>query len=202
MLPSRIFAWSPPCNEGNAPRAGSGLPPRQASPTSDVRTVSVRKGFLKTRQDQTGQIGKYLNDASDSFWQHISFANNQAFLSAFARYLSCDFLHKYDGTSQEHAVRCRAPGPAGLARLRAALLSKIDLRWSWTVFSETNMCRATSRVPAPPARWCSSSVSRALSPHARANTDTRSPAVEGSMLPRRRDPPVPGRRPPAGPRGA
>ena len=44
------------------------------------------------------------------------------------------------------------------------------------------MCRATSRVPAPPARWCSNSVLRGLSPHARANTETRSPAVEGSML--------------------
>ena len=94
--------------------------------------------------------------------------------------------HVISCTNRRHQPGTRGQVPSARAsrarRLRAALLSKIDLRWSWTVFSETNMCRATSRVPAPPARWCSNSVSRGLSPHARANTDTRSPAVEGSML--------------------
>ena len=44
------------------------------------------------------------------------------------------------------------------------------------------MCRVMSQVSAPVTRRCTSSVSRGVSPDARANTDTRSPGAAGSML--------------------
>src|SRR6266487_2550224 len=37
-------------------------------------------------------------------------------------------------------------------RLWVAVLAKIDLRWSWTVCSDTNMCWVMSRVAAPVTR--------------------------------------------------
>ena len=39
-----------------------------------------------------------------------------------------------------------------MRRLRAAVFAKIDLRWSWTVCSETSMCREMSWVLAPLTR--------------------------------------------------
>ena len=39
-----------------------------------------------------------------------------------------------------------------MRRLRVAVLAKIDLRWSWTVCSDTNMCWVMSRVAAPVTR--------------------------------------------------
>jgi hypothetical protein len=53
----------PSCIE-EMPHEQEAAPPWQASPTSDVRTVSVSWVLLKTRPVQTGHIGKYLNEAS------------------------------------------------------------------------------------------------------------------------------------------
>ena len=69
-----------------------------------------------------------------------------------------------------------------VTRSRAPVLAKMDLRWSWTVCSDSDIWRAMARVSLPVASRSSSSCSRVVRPKARLNRSRRSAADASSIV--------------------